>query len=61
VGEWEGNARALDDAVGSWVTVRVSCCEKRVEKRTLQKTLNYPTVVKVFENKFGLVLKTNSL
>ena len=50
---------ALDDPFGTGVTVR-SCCEERFQKKkTLQKTLNSPTVAKVFENKFSQVVKTS--
>ena len=40
MGGGEELERALDDVYGTEVTVR-SCCEKRFEKKTLQKSLKF--------------------
>ena len=47
---------ALDDAFGIKITVRPHC-EKLICENTLQKTLNSPTVVKVFQNKLARLEK----
>ena len=59
VGEGGELGRALDDAIGTRSTVQ-SCCEKRFEKKTLQKMINSSTVVKVFESKCGQVVENLS-
>ena len=51
--------RALDDAFGIKITVRPHC-EKLICENTLQKTLNSPTVVKVFQNKSGQAVEKSS-
>ena len=52
-GEFE---RALVDVTGTGKTVP-SCREKQFEKKLCKRRLNSPTVVKVFENKFGQVVE----
>jgi len=52
VGNGEELERALVDVTGTGKTVP-SCREKRFEKKLCKRRLNFPTVVKVFENKFG--------
>ena len=47
---------ALVDVTGTGKRVR-SCCEKQFEKKLCKRRLNSPTVVKVFENKFGQVVE----
>jgi len=47
--------RALVDVTGTSKTVP-SCREKRFEKKLCKRRLNSPTVVRVFENKFGQVV-----
>jgi len=54
VGEGGGLERALIDVTGTGKTVP-SCREKRFAKNLCKRCLNSPTVVKVFENKFGQV------
>jgi len=44
--------RALVDVTGTGKTVPL-CREKRFEKELRKRRLNSPTVVKLFENKFG--------
>jgi len=44
--------RALADVTGTGKTVP-SCREKQFAKKFCKRRLNSPTVVKVFENKFG--------
>jgi len=53
VGELE---RALVDVTGTGKTVP-SCREKQFEKKLCKRRFNSPTVVKVFENKFGQVVE----
>jgi len=48
--------RALVDVTGTGKTVP-SCREKQFEKKLCKRCLNSPTVVKVFENKFGQVVE----
>ena len=48
--------RALVDVTGTGKMVP-SCCEKQFEKKLCKRRLNSPTVVKVFENKFGQVVE----
>ena len=55
---WE-HERALDDVFGLWVTVR-SCCEKRIETKLCKTRQKFPTIEKVFENKFGQVVEKPS-
>jgi len=47
---------ALVDVTGTGKTVP-SCCEKPFEEKLCKRRLNSPTVVKVFENKFGQVVE----
>ena len=47
---------ALVDVTGTAKTVP-SCREKRFEKKLYKRRINSPTVVKVFENKFGQVVE----
>jgi len=56
VGEGGELERALVDITGTGKTVP-SCCKKRFEKKLCKRRLNFPTVVKVFENKFGQVVE----
>ena len=56
VGEGGELKRVLDDAFGIRVMVW-SCCEKHFEKELCKRHQNCPTVLKVFENKFGQVVK----
>jgi len=56
VGDGGELERALVDVTGTGKTVP-SCREKRFEKNLCKRRLNSPTVVKVFENKFGQVVE----
>ena len=56
MGEGGELERALVDVTGTGKTVP-SCREKRFEKKLCIRRLNSPTVVKVFENKFGQVVE----
>jgi len=56
VGEGREHERALADVTGTGKTVP-SCREKRFAKKLCKRSLNSPTVVKVFENKFGPVVE----
>jgi len=56
VGERGELERALGDVTGTGKTVP-SCREKKFEKKFRKTRLNSPTVVKVFENKFGQVVE----
>jgi len=56
VGEGGEFERALVDVTGTGKTVP-SCREKQFEKKLCKRRLNSPTVVKVFENKFGQVVE----
>ena len=59
VGEGKELELVLDDVFGLWVTVR-SCCEKRIETKLCKTRQKFPTVEKVFENKFGQVVEKPS-
>ena len=54
MGEGGELERALVDVTGTGKMVP-SCREKQFENRLCKRRLNSPTVVKVFENKFGQV------
>ena len=56
MGEGGELERALVDVTSTGKTVP-SCREKRLEKKLCKRCLNSPTVVKVFENKFGQVVE----
>ena len=56
VGEGGELERALVDVTGTGKTVP-SCREKRFAKKLCKRRFNSPTVVKVFENKFGQVVE----
>jgi len=56
VGYGKGLERALVDVTVTCKTVP-SCREKRFTKNLCKRLLNSPTVVKVFENKFGQVVE----
>ena len=56
VGEGGELERALVDVTGTGKTVP-SCREKQFEKKRRKRRLHSPTVVKVFENKFGQVVE----
>ena len=56
MGEGREHERALVDVTGTGKTVP-SCREKRFEKKLCKRRLNSPTVMKVFENKFGQVVE----
>jgi len=56
VGEGGELERALFDVTGTGETVP-SCRENRFEKKLCKRRLNSPTVVKVFEHRFGQVLE----
>jgi len=56
VGDGGELERALVDVTGNGKTVP-SCREKRFEKTFCKRRLNSPTVVKIFENKFGQVVE----
>jgi len=56
VGEGGELERALVDVTGTGKMVP-SCREKEFEKKICKRRLNSPTVVKVFENKFGQVVE----
>ena len=57
MGEGGELERALVDVTGTGKTVP-SCREKRFAKKLCRRRLNSPTVVEVFENKFGQVVVT---
>jgi len=54
VGDGGELERALVDVTG---TGKTPCREKRFAKKLCKRRLNSPTVVKVFENKFGQVVE----
>ena len=56
MGEGGELERALVDVTGTGETVP-SCREKRFARKLCKRRLNSPTVVKVFENKFGQVVE----
>ena len=56
MGEGGELERALVDVTGTGKTVPL-CREKPFEKKLCKTRLNSPTVVKVFENKFGQVVE----
>ena len=56
MGEGGELERALVDVTGTAKTVP-SCRKKRFEKKLCKRRLNSPTVVKVFQNKFGQVVE----
>ena len=56
MGEGRELERALVDVTGTGKTVP-SCREKQFAKKLCKRRLNSPTVVKVFENKFGQVVE----